>query len=155
MSSNRRDAITMTVDEVHSFIESRRSLQVGTLDRDGSVHLSTLWFAVVDSKIVFETYTKSQKIKNLERDSRITVLLEDGLTYETLRGVMIKGRARLVTSAAEVHPLAMAVMRRNQPEIPEELLTTVAEQMAQKRTAVVVEPVRVVSWDHTKLGGSI
>lgn len=155
MSSNRRDMIRMTPDEIDSFIESRKSLQVGTIEHDGSVHLSTLWFAVIDSKIVFETYTKSQKIKNLERDDRITVLLEDGLTYDTLRGVMIKGHARLVTAAGEVHPLALAVMRRNQPDLPEELLNQAAEQMALKRTAVIVEPIRVVSWDHTKLGGAI
>jgi len=141
----------MNDEEIEAFIDSRKSLQVGTIERDGSIHLSTLWFAVVGGKIVFETYTKSQKIKNLERDSRITVLLEDGTVYEKLRGVMIKGRARLVTDRAEVHPLALAVMRRNQPDIPEDLLSAAAEQMASKRTAVVIEPLKVVSWDHTKL----
>jgi len=151
VSDNRRDAIRMTDEEIEAFIDSRKSLQVGTIERDGSIHLSTLWFAVVGGEIVFETYTKSQKIKNLERDSRITVLLEDGTVYEKLRGVMIKGRARLVTDRAEVHPLALAVMRRNQPDIPEDLLSTAAEQMASKRTAVVIEPLKVVSWDHTKL----
>jgi len=151
VSDNRRDAIRMTDEEIEAFIDSRKSLQVGTIERDGSIHLSTLWFAVVGGEIVFETYTKSQKIKNLERESRITVLLEDGTDYEKLRGVMIKGRARLVTDRAEVHPLALAVMRRNQPDIPEDLLSTAAEQMASKRTAVVIEPLKVVSWDHTKL----
>lgn len=151
MSKNRRDAIRMTADEIEAFIESHKSLQVGTIEADGSVHLSTLWFAVVDGRIVFETYTKSQKIKNLERDSRITVLLEDGTVYEKLRGVMIKGNARLVSDPNEVHPLALAVMRRNQPDIPEELLDKAAETMAAKRTAVVIEPRKVISWDHTKL----
>ena len=151
MSNNRRDAIRMTREEIDAFIDSRKSLQVGTLDRDGSIHLSTLWFAVADGRIVFETYTKSQKIRNLQRDNRITVLLEDGLVYEKLRGVMIKGNARLVSDPAEVHPLALEVMRRNQPDIPEELLSKAAEQMATKRTAVIVEPLKVVSWDHTKL----
>ena len=33
----------------------------------------------------------------------------------------------------------------------EELLDQAAEQMAAKRTAVVVAPEAVVSWDHTKL----
>ncbi len=141
----------MTDSEVERFIDTHKSLQVGTIERDGSVHLSTLWFAVVDSRIVFETYTKSQKIKNLERDNRITLLLEDGTVYEKLRGVMIKGTARLVTDPAEVHPLALAVMKRNQPDIPEDLLSEAAEHMASKRTAVIVEPTRIVSWDHTKL----
>jgi len=144
----------MTDREIDAFIESGKSLQVGTVDKDGGVHLSTLWFALVDGRIAFETYTKSQKIKNLQRDDRITVLVEDGLVYEKLRGVMIKGRATLLSSPAEVHPIALAVMRRNQPDLPEDLLDQAARQMAAKRTAVIVEPARVVSWDHTKLGST-
>lgn len=148
---NRRGAIGMSADEVAAFIAGQKSLQVGTIDRDGGVHLSTLWYAVVDDRIVFETYTKSQKIKNLERDDRITVLLEDGDAYENLRGVMIKGRARLVRDRAEVTALARAVMARNHPGAPAEALQAAAEKLSAKRTAVIVEPARVASWDHTKL----
>lgn len=151
MSGNRRDAIRMSEGEVDAFLEAQKSLQVGTIERDGSVHLSTLWFALVDGHIVFETYTKSQKIKNLRRDDRITVLAEDGLVYEELRGVMIKGTARLVADPAEVHPLALEVLTRNQPEVPRELLDEAARHMAAKRTAVIVDPVTTISWDHTKL----
>lgn len=152
--AKRRDQIRMTDDEIASFIEGRKSLQVATIGKDGAPHLSTLWFAVVDDKLVFETYTRSQKIKNLERDPRITVLVEDGETYETLRGVMMQGRAELLTDHEEVFPLALAVMKRNQPDVPEELLAQMAEHMAAKRTAVVVHPEKVVSWDHRKLSGA-
>ncbi len=154
MADNRRDRIRMTPGEIEAFIEAQKSLQVGTIERDGSIHLSTLWFAVVDGRIVFETYTKSQKIKNLERDPRITVLLEDGEVYERLRGVMIKGRARLESDPDKVHPLALEVMKRNQPDLDPELLDQAAAHMAAKRTAVIVEPDGIVSWDHTKLGGT-
>jgi PPOX class probable F420-dependent enzyme len=151
VSNNRRDAIRMTGDELVEFLGAQKSLQVGTLSQDGSIHLSTLWFAMVDGKIVFETYTKSQKVLNLRRDPRITVLAEDGLVYEQLRGVMIKGTATLVDDPAAVHPLALEVLTRNQPEIPLELLEQAAEHMASKRTAVIVEPINTISWDHTKL----
>ena len=143
----------MSDEEVDAFIEEQKSLQVGTIERDGSIHLSTLWFARVEQRVVFETYTKSQKIKNLQRDPRITLLWEDGDVYDRLRGVMIKGTARLVTDHSEVFPLALEVMKRNQPDIPAEFLEQAATQMAAKRTAVVVEPHKVVSWDHTKLAG--
>ena len=89
---------------------------------------------------------------NLQRDPRITVLVEDGDEYEELRGVMIRGRAVLHDDPADVHRLAREVMVRNQPGIPVELLDRAAAQMATKRTAVVVEPERTVSWDHRKLG---
>lgn len=154
MSQNRRDAIRMTTDEQQAFISQQKSLQVATINRDGSPHLSTLWFGLVDGRLVFETYTKSQKIKNLERDPRIACLLEDGTEYEQLRGVQINGTAELHTDTAEVHALAREVMIRNNPDVAPELLDQAAEHMAAKRTAVVVVPERIVSWDHTKLGGS-
>ena len=136
------------------FIASQKSLQVATINKDGTPHLSTLWFDVVNGEIVFETFTKSQKIKNLQRDNRISCLLEDGLVYEKLRGVQINGVAELVDSPDQVHQLAKGVMARNNPEIPSEALDEVAKAMSAKRTAVVVKATKVVSWDHQKLGGT-
>ena len=151
MATNRRDKIRMSDAELATFIEEQKSLQVATIGADGMPHLSTLWFAQFDGDLVFETYTKSQKIRNLERDPRITVLLEDGVTYDKLRGVMIQGRAEMFTDPAQVHERALAVMVRNQPDIDPEMLSQAAEHMAKKRTAVVVKAEKVISWDHTKL----
>ena len=154
MNSNRRDLIRMTDEEMRLFIEEQKSLQVSCVGSDGWPHLTTLWFAVVDQRIVFETYTRSQKILNLQRNSHITVLLEDGTVYEKLRGVMIKGKAILESQPENVEKYAKAVMIRNQPEYGEEILSEAAKQMSLKRTAVIVEPHEVVSWDHTKLEGT-
>ena len=100
---------------------------------------------------MFETYTSSQKVVNLERDSRITVLLEDGLEYNNLRGVMIKGTANLVSEPTEVKQIAREVIKRNQPEIPDEMLDAAAASLAVKRTVVTGVPEKVVSWDHRKI----
>ena len=144
----------MTEEEVTQFIASQKSLQVATINKDGTPHLSTLWFDIVNGEIVFETFTKSQKIKNLQRDNRISCLLEDCLVYEKLRGVQINGIAKLVDSPDQVHQLAKGVMARNNPEIPSEALDEVAKAMSVKRTAVIVKATKVVSWDHQKLGGT-
>ena len=144
----------MSDEEVRKFIEEQKSLQVATLNRDGSPHLTTLWFAIVDGDVVFETFTKSQKIKNLERDPRITVLLEDGTDYVELRGVSISGQAELHKDPEAVHGYATRVMARNNPEVSVENLSQAAKSMAAKRTAVVVKQKKVISWDHRKLGGT-
>jgi len=151
--AKQRDRIRLSPEEQQVFIEKQKSLQVATINRDGTPHLSTLWFAVVDGDIVFETYTKSQKIKNLERDSRIALLLEDGKVYEKLRGVAINGHAELHTDPEAVHSYALKVMARNNPDADIEMLSKAAEGMARKRTAVVVKAEKTISWDHTKLGG--
>ncbi len=127
---------------------------MATLNKDGSVHLTTLWFAIVDGALVFETFTKSQKIVNLKRDPRITVLLEDGTEYNKLRGLTINAIAEVHSDPEKVHELAKQVMIRNNPEVPKDALDAAAKQLAAKRSAVVVRPGKIVSWDHRKLGGT-
>ena len=149
----RRELIRMKGEEIWKFIDEQKSLHFASINRDGTPHLVTLWFAVVDGDIVFETFTKSQKIKNLERDPRVTCLLEDGEIYDELRGVSIKGRAELHRDVDTVHRLSMAVLRRNTPGAPEEALEQVSRSQASKKTAIVVKAEKTISWDHRKLGG--
>jgi PPOX class probable F420-dependent enzyme len=148
----RRDDVQMTDEEIRSFIEGQKTVQVATINRDGTPHLVPLWFAIVDGDIVLETFTKSQKVKNLERDPRLTVLLEDGDVYEDLRGVVIYATAELVKDVAKVHALHMEVLKRN-TEISEEILEKATQSMAPKKTAIVIKADRTISWDHRKLGG--
>ena len=86
-------------------------MQTATLNRDGSPHLTTNWFAIVDRQILFETYTKSQKIVNLRRDARIALLWEDGDLYTELRGVSLNGTATLIDDPERVADLAQHVVR--------------------------------------------
>jgi PPOX class probable F420-dependent enzyme len=149
----RRDLIRMTDDEMAAFIEEQKSLQFATINADGSPHLVTMWFAVVDGRIVIETFTKSQKIVNLDRDPRLAVLLEDGTVYNELRGVSIRGRAEIHKDPETVHELSVAVLRRNTPELGEDVIEKASRGMAAKKTAVVVIPEKTITWDHRKLGG--
>ena len=149
----RRDQIAMSPDEFWSFAETQKSIQVATINRDGRPHLVPLWFAIQDGAFVLETFTKSQKVKNLERDPRITLLLEDGEEYSQLRGATIYGEAELVRDVERVHALHLQVLLRNSGEIPREVLEKASRGMAPKKTAILIEPERVISWDHRKLGG--
>jgi len=155
-----RKDITMSDAEILEFLEDARVLQVATIGRDGTPHLAPMWFVVEDGKIVFRSFTKSQKIVNLRRDPRLTVLVESGDAYEELRGVMIKGAARLITDPDQVlatygRLAAKYAMVGPEPvDLDPEALEAAFGKFAPKNTAVVVEPVRVTSWDHRKLGGA-
>ncbi|MEX1288265.1 MAG: PPOX class F420-dependent oxidoreductase, partial [Acidimicrobiia bacterium] len=143
-----------------AFIASRRTLAVATIGHDGFPHLAPMWFVVEDGRIVFRSFTKSQKIVNLRRDPRLSVLVEDGEDYAELRGVMVKGTARLVEDRDEVLRLYGKVsVRYTMPDVDADDLDPAALEamfgrFADKNTVVVVEPTQVVSWDHRKLGGS-
>jgi PPOX class probable F420-dependent enzyme len=145
--------------EILAFLESGRTLHVSTLGKDGAPHLAPMWYVVDDGKVVFRSFTKSQKIVNLRRDPRLTVLVETGEAYAELTGVMIRGHGRLVEDRDYVLWVYGRLAERyamvgDEPRTlsPEELEGAFGRH-AEKNTAVIVEPDHVASWDHGKLGG--
>lgn len=148
-----RDSVRMSEAEISAFLASTQNLQVATLGPLGAPHLTTVWFAVHDGRIMFETYGTSQKVVNLRRDPRIAVLAEDGLTYGTLRGVSINGRAEVVDENPRLFDLMRLVIGHHFPGLTGEALDVQTEKMARKRVVVTVHPDKVMSWDHHKLDG--
>ena len=151
MGVNQRSQITMTDDEIAAFLDRSRTATMATVGPDGTPHLVAMWYALIDGVVWFETKGRSQKAVNLRRDPRITVMIEDGLTYDALRGVSIEGRGVIVEDPDEIWQVGVSVWERYNGEYTEEVKPLV-EFMLQKRIAVRVEADRVRSWDHHKLG---
>lgn len=155
-----RKDISMTDEELDDFLRGGHTLQVASIDADGYPHLAPMWYVVRDGKVVFRSFTKSQKIVNLRRNPKLSVLLESGETYDELRGVMIRGEARLVDDRDHVLEIYGALAAKyemiggQRVELERDALEAAFGSYADKNTAVVVEPVKVASWDHRKLDGA-
>lgn len=143
----------MTDEEAQAFLEAGRDLQVASINPDGTPHLVTMWYAVLDGEPAFWTYAKSQKIVNLRRDPRLTVLVATGERYEELRGVSIAGRAELIDDRDAVQRYGETVYQRYWGPIDDDAVREGVRAMGAKRVVVVVKPEKIVSWDHSKLGG--
>jgi PPOX class probable F420-dependent enzyme len=148
---SRRDAIKMTDDEIRAFLEAGRDLQVASINADGTPHLVTMWYRMLDGEIVFWTYAKSQKVMNLRRDPRLTVLVATGDRYEQLKGVSIVGRADIVDDPDELVRYGEAVYERYWGPLDDSVREGV-RAMGSKRVVIRVKPEKIVSWDHSKLG---
>ncbi len=151
MGTNQRAQITMTDDEITAFIAQSRTATMATVGPDGLPHLVAMWYAVIDGTIWFETKGRSQKAVNLGRDSRITVLVESGHTYNELKGVSLEGRAVVLDDADALWEVGVSVWERYTGPYTEEMRPFV-EMMLNKRVAVRVDVERIRSWDHAKLG---
>lgn len=141
----------MSDDEIAEFIERSRTATLATVLPDGRPHLVAMWYAVLDGEIWFETKSKSQKAVNLRRNPTVTVMIEDGDTYDTLRGVSIDGNAEIVDDAETVRRVGISVWERYTGPYSEEVRPFV-DQMMKNRICVRVVPLRKRSWDHRKLG---
>ena len=151
MSTNQRASITMTDEEIATFIEQQRSGTFASIGASGFPHLVAMWYAVIDGQIWIETKSKSQKVANLRRDDRVTFLLEDGLTYDQLRGVSLEGRGQVIDDPDALWKVGISVFERYMGPYTEELRPMV-EAMIHNRVTVRVDVERARSWDHRKLG---
>lgn len=150
---SRRDLIRMTEAEVDEFLHGRQTMCVATIGVSGHPHVVAMWYGFHEGSTAFWTYARSQKILNLRRDPRVTCLVEDGEEYGELRGVEIVGHGRLVEDRDVVQQIGESVYERYFGTLDDAGREAVAV-MGAKRTAVIVEAERVVSWDHRKLGGT-
>ena len=146
----QRDKVAMTEPEVAGFLAASRKLQLATINRDGTPHLVAMYYVMLGGRIAFWTYRASQKALNLSRDPRLTCLVESGEEYFDLRGVQVAGVARLVGDQAGVLEIGRGVAA-GMAGIPAESAGDYVAHSARKRVGFIVEPTRIVSWDHSKL----
>lgn len=166
----QRDQVRMTPEEVSRLLSSSRKVHLATIGKDGTPHLVTMYYVMVDGQITFWTYRTSQKAVNLAADPRITCLVERGEAYFDLCGVQVQGVARRIDDPAAVLGIGRAITAvmagqavappgpADQDEAPRmtgdqdaAALDDYVRRAARKRIGFTVEPRRIISWDHSKL----
>ena len=151
---SRRAEIRLSADEQRELIASERIVVVSTIGPRGWPHSMPLWYVPREGEVWIYTYAKSQKVRNLERDPRATLLLETGHEYGELRGVEIEAEAEIHREHGTVFELAMELTARyaDGAQVDGAAAEALRAQV-QKRVAIRFQPRRVATWDHRKLGG--
>jgi PPOX class probable F420-dependent enzyme len=144
---SRRAAIAMSEAEVAAFLDEQRTMTCATIGPDAWPHLMPLWYVVREGEIWAWTYAKSQKVRNLERESRCTVQVEAGETYGELRGVMMKCACAIHRDPEVVAGVGTELAARYGGEAG----YTVTAAQAAKRVALQFIVSDTASWDHRKL----
>jgi len=149
----RRNAIQLSPTERDEFLRTTKTIVLSTLDRHGYPHSVAMWYIADAGAFWMTTYAKSQKAMNIRRNPKVALLAESGTTYDTLKGVLVRGRAELISDVdacvgvlTRIHEKMMGAM----PTGIEDAL----KQQARKRVIIKITPERFSSWDHSKLGGA-
>jgi PPOX class probable F420-dependent enzyme len=154
--SSRRTQIQLTPEEQRELLEAERIVVVSSLGPRGWPHSMPLWYVLREGEIWIYTYAKSQKVRNLERDPRATLLVETGHEYGELRGVEVEALAEIHRDPDTVYELARELTLRyggDDSAVDDEAAGALRAQ-ARKRVAIRFEPKRIATWDHRKLGGA-
>ncbi len=147
--STRRE-IRMTPEEQESFLQHARKASLSTVDQHGFPHVVAMGFVAKDDVIYMTSYGKAQKVRNIRRNPKVGVMIEVGQHYAEYRGVMIRGTCEVIEETSQVVDVMQASLAKEGGG------TTPrgdALSRAAKRVALKIRPEKIVSWDHTKLGG--
>jgi len=155
---SRRDQIRLTDAELKNFLAKSQTMIIVSINKDGTPHPMPMWYGVEpDGSVVMTTFTKSQKIVNIARDPRVSLLVEaGGAVYEKLKGVVIYGRAELIRDTEQVVDILTRVSTKtldNPDDKTRDGIRSAVRGTAPKRTGIRIRPEKIVSWDHSKLGG--
>ena len=152
--ANKRASISMTDSEIAAYLEEQTILNIASIGPTGHPHMVAMWYVVMDEKVTFWTFGKSQKIVNLRRDNTITGLVESGDTYDQLKGLELVGSATIVEDYDTVLAIGKAVgLKYNGDGAISDAALPFLEAQAKKRLGIQINVEQIVSWDHTKIGG--
>ncbi|HTZ36950.1 MAG TPA: pyridoxamine 5'-phosphate oxidase family protein [Stellaceae bacterium] len=145
-SAPRRRQIQLSEAEQAAFFATHRKAALATIDRDGYPHMVAMTFGVRDGAFYMTSYAKAQKVLNLRRNPKAALMVEAGDSYGELKGVMVRGECAILEGEDAVRE-AWAIITGSTPRRRE------TSDSAAKRVVLKLVPQRIVSWDHTKLGG--
>ncbi len=152
---SRRELIAMTPEEVSAYLAEQRRIIIVTIGKDGMPHPMPMSYGVDDQgRIVIVTFRKSQKVKNLERDPRATLLVESGAGYAELKSVVLYCNVEILDKPEDL--AANAANMRVDQAMSDSLSDSMNEQVRAamaKRVLLRLTPYRTISWDHSKISG--
>ena len=147
---NRRNDIGMTPEERTAYLNQARSMALCTIGKDGYPHVVAMSYMVKDGDIYMSSFKKAQKVVNARRNPKVAVMVESGVAYSELQGVLIRGDCEVIDDPDAVWKMMKEVRDfQNNTVSPSE--DAVLKERAKKRAVLKITPVKVSSWDHNKL----
>jgi PPOX class probable F420-dependent enzyme len=140
-----RDRIRMDEAALTRFLEEERTVTCATNGPRGLPHLMPLWYVLRDGNVWAWTFSRTQKVRNLERDPRATLQVEAGERYEELRGAMLECDVAIHRDLDTVLGVGLELAARYGLDEPP------VRTQAPKRVALEFRAHRVASFDHRML----
>jgi PPOX class probable F420-dependent enzyme len=128
--------------DIQQFLASKAVVVLATIQADGSPLATAMWFLHDASALTMISQADTQKVRNLRRDPRVSVVAEAG-TAGDIVGVTIQGHARFLDESAERRSLVDRLLVKYHPHLERRWG---GRTMPLDRVMFRIEPTRVASW---------
>lgn len=134
----------MSESEIRNHLRRKdRWVALTTTGPDGFPHTVPIGYFLYGDKIVMGCRDGSQKVKNIERNDRVSVMWENGRGEPILKGVMFQGHARIVRDDSERLLLKGEACAQRGQAAPESL--------SPGAVYIEVRPIKTISWDNSSV----
>lgn len=138
--------VKLTKEEAHAFLDSKPGwLILTTAGRDGYPHTIPVGYFRLGDEIYTGGRAGTQRLANIQRNSKVSALVESGKSMQEIKGLLVQGEADVVSEPDEVLPLMReAARQRGTPDdqLPSEPRPGVSY--------IRIRPRRYVSWDYSR-----
>ncbi len=153
--------LALTTEERDAILRDEWNMRIATTSPSGRINLTPLWFVWHDDRVW--AWCRGQKVENMRRDPRCTILVDRNTRFPELQGIMIQGDVRILEDvAAEAAESGLDAVRRHygrkydgghgEPARGDDALPMAQTAAGRTRRWIVVTPRSTISWDNHKLG---
>jgi len=134
-----------TQAEIEIFLSKPLVARLGSINEDGTIHLTPIYFKYEKNEFILGTQTASRRIRNIKRNPNVTILMDD--TNDPYQAVMVYGKA--VLDYEDVLQKRTAILEKY--ETKEQAIKS-AQGLCEKWSSVIIHirPDRIVSYDYGK-----
>lgn len=124
--------------KAEAFLKGKHFAKIATIKKDGSPHVTPIWYMYEDGKLIINTTTDRVKFRNIRRDQRVSFLVDDGYPY-----LMIEGKARIATERDPLKDIEALAIRYTGEESGKK--SARERYWKQPRVSIEIIPDRVVA----------
>ena len=135
---------TLTDDEFEQFFQDYDGwIILTTLTKAGFPHTIPIGYFLHGDKVYIGTRDNTQKIHNIERNPKVSLLIESGDSMQNIKGAMIQGHARIIRDGQEAIDVArIAAKSRGMAD------ADLPDQAPPGAAYIEVTPLHKISWDY-------
>lgn len=95
-----------------AYIKRQKTIRVATVNEDGEIYLSPLWYVSIGERIFLPLDAGSRHAKNSVAGRALSALIDSGDEYATVHGIRIKGRLKTVDDPSLVDQVMELVFEK-------------------------------------------
>ena len=135
----------MSIEEAHEFLDSKPGwIALTSIGEDGYPHTVPLGYFRLGNDILMGVRGKTRKLRNIQYNPKVSLLLESGNSMQDIKGLMVQGTATVHSNPDETLHYAQEAARLR--GVLEQDLPTEAREGA---AYIKVTPARFRSWDYS------